>query len=131
MNAGDLMTRPVLATTRRAAAHDVALQFVTHGITGMPVIEDDGTVVGVISEADIITALIEGQNLKTSTADVFMSNDPVTVEPDTPVEEVMGLFEGLNVVRIPVTKNDKLVGIISRHDVIRSVVSAEFRTFGA
>ena len=130
MKASEVMQRPVLATTLRASVRDVATQIVVNEISGMPVTDQDGRVLGVITEADIMAALIDGKNLEDLTAQDIMSPEPITVDADTPLDEVMRLLEECGVLRVPVTSQGKVVGIISRRDIIRSVLEPEFLTFG-
>ena len=68
IKAREIMQRPVLATTVRASVRDIASQLVGNGFSGMPVADRDGTVVGVITEADIIKALVEEKPLESLTA---------------------------------------------------------------
>jgi CBS domain-containing protein len=124
------MQREVLATTPRASVRDIAAQLVLNGISGMPVAERAGTVLGVITEADILESLMEGKKLEKLTAADIMSEEPITVDIETSVEEVIKILNEEGIVRVPVTEKGKLVGIISRIDVIRAVLEPEFITFG-
>ena len=130
MKASEVMHRPVLATTPRASVRDIATQIVVNEISGMPVTDRDGGVLGVITEADILGALIDGKKLEDLTAEDIMSTEPITVDTDTSVDEVLRLLEEAGVLRVPVTSHGKVVGIISRRDIIRSVLEPEFMTFG-
>ena len=130
MKASDIMQREVLATTPRASVRDIAAQLVLNGISGMPVAERAGTVLGVITEADILESLMEGKKLEKLTAADIMSEEPITVDIETSVEEVIKILNEEGIVRVPVTEKGKLVGIISRIDVIRAVLEPEFITFG-
>jgi CBS domain-containing protein len=129
VKAREIMQRPVFATTTRASVRDIASQLVGNGFSGMPVAERDGTVVGIITEADILKALVEGRPLETLMAYDIMSASPTTVNVETPLEEVMELLQEHHILRVPVTDRGKLVGIISRGDIIRSVLEPEFMAF--
>jgi CBS domain-containing protein len=129
VKARDIMQRPVLATTTRASVRDIASQLVGNGFSGMPVAERDGTVVGVITEADIVKALVEGKPLEALMAYDIMSTSPTTVDVDAPLGEVLKLLHENQILRVPVTERGKLVGIISRGDIIRSVLEPEFMAF--
>jgi acetoin utilization protein AcuB len=59
-----------------------------------------------------------------------MSTDPITVDMETPMDKVMKMLEENGVLRLPVTSHGKVVGIISRRDIIKSVLEPEFMTFG-
>jgi len=130
VKASEVMQRPVLATTPRASVRDIATQIVVNEISGMPVMEKTGAIVGIITEADIMGALIDGKKIENLTAQDIMSTDPITVDIDTPMDEVMRLLEKNGVLRVPVTSRGKVVGIISRRDIIKSVLEPEFMTFG-
>jgi CBS domain-containing protein len=130
LKAKDIMQQPVLAATPQASLRDIATQIVSHEFSGMPVTEPDGKVLGVITEADIVFSLIDGHRLEKVAAADFMTSPPVTVDVETSLEEVMRTLQEHRIVRVPVTNEDKLVGIISRRDVIRAVLEPEFMAFG-
>lgn len=129
LKARQVMQRPVVATTTRASVRDIASQLVANAFSGMPVSERDGTVVGIITEADILKALVEGRTLETLTAADVMSATPKTVDIETPIDEVMKLLQEQHILRVPVTDRGKLTGIISRSDIIRAVLEPEFMAF--
>lgn len=130
ITAKDIMEKPVLAATPQASLRDVATQLVTNEFSGMPVAAPDGRVVGVVTESDIVRILIEGKHLENLTAGEVMTGPPITVDLDTPVEEVMKKLEDNRIVRVPVTSEDRLVGIIARRDIIRAILEPEFMAFG-
>lgn len=96
----------------------------------MPVADLDGRVVGVVTEADIVRTLIAGKRLENLTASEVMTGPPITVNVETPLEDVMKKLEDNRIVRVPVVNQDKLVGIISRRDIIRGILAPEFIAFG-
>jgi CBS domain-containing protein len=130
LTAQDVMQQPVIAATPRASLRDVATQLVVNEFSGMPVADADGRVVGVITEADIVRALNEGKRLENLTAGSVMTGPPLTVDVETPIEDVMKCLEEHRIVRVPVTSEDKLVGIIARRDVIQAILEPEFMAFG-
>lgn len=130
LTAEEVMQQPVIAATPRASLRDVATQLIVNEISGMPVADVDGRVVGVITEADIIRALNEGKRLENLTASSVMTGPPMTVDAQTNLAEVMKRLEEHRIVRVPVTSQNKLVGIIARRDVIRVVLEPEFIAFG-
>lgn len=129
MRVAEIMTKPVIATTPRASVRDIATQLVANGFSGMPVAQKDGTVIGIITEYDILMAISEGTPLEKLIAEEIMTKAPLTVDVDTNVEEAIRLFEERVILRVPVTDKGKLVGILSRVDVIKSVLEPEFITF--
>jgi len=130
LTAKDVMQRPVIAATPRASLRDVASQLVANEFTGMPVVASDGRVVGVITESDIVRAVVQGKRLENLAASDVMTGPPITVKMDAPLNEVMKHLEENRIVRVPVTNDDVLVGIISRRDVIRAILEPEFIVCG-
>ena len=124
------MQRPVVAATTGASLRDLATQLVKNGFSGMPIADPDGRVLGVVTESDIIRTLIAGKRLENLTAGEVMTGPPITVEVEAPIEEVMKQLEENRIVRVPVTDHEKLVGIISRGDIIRAILEPEFMEFG-
>jgi len=98
-------------------------------ISGMPVADRTGKVMGVITGGDILAVLTEGKKLEAMTAEDIMSKDPVTVDIGATMAEVMKLMNEEGILRVPVTNRGKLVGIISREDIIRAVLEPEFLAF--
>jgi CBS domain-containing protein len=125
MNAREIMHSPVMAATPQASARDIATKLVEHKISGMPVTEQDGTLVGVVTEEDMMTALMEQKNLETLTVQEIMSKDLVAVPAGTAVEQVMQILHDEGIGRVPVTVSGRVVGIISRADVIRALLDIE------
>jgi CBS domain-containing protein len=130
VTAKDIMQSPAIAATPLATLRDVATQLVSNEFSGMPVAASDGRVIGVITESDIVRTLIEGKRLENLTAGEVMTGPPITVDVETEIEQVMKSLEDNRIVRVPVTDQDKLVGIISRRDVIRAILEPEFIAFG-
>jgi len=129
LTAGQIMQKPVLATTMRASARDVAAQLVRNEFSGMPVAERDGTLMGVVTEADILRVLGEGKALETLTAADIMTEKPATVDLEAPIREVIQILQEHRILRVPVMERGRLVGIISRSDIIRAVLEPEFMAF--
>lgn len=127
--ASDVMNRPVVSARPKASARDVVLQLTTGLYSGMPVTEGNGEIVGIITELDLLTAAAEGKELVKTTVDEIMSREVKTVNPDTPVTEVVRVMRDQNLLRVPVVKEDKLVGIVSRSDILRSLIEPEFVTY--
>jgi CBS domain-containing protein len=144
MNVRDVMTEGVLTTTPDTSLRDAALVLAREGISGMPVIDASGAVVGVFSEADVIAKegtepprrhllgwLVEPgdswleDRLAASTVGEAMSAPAVTIGPDRPVSEaaMRMLDEGVN--RLPVVEDGTLLGLVSRADLVRAFVRTD------
>jgi CBS domain-containing protein len=130
MKASDIMRRPVVAATPTATARDVGIQLLMGEFSGVPVAQSDGSVVGVVTELDLIRAVLRaGKALETTLAQDIMTRDVTTVDAETPLEEIMKVLEEKNIIRVPVTDKGKLVGIISRSDVLRAMIEPKFLRF--
>lgn len=130
MNVSQVMSRPVLATTLHASVRDITAQLVRAGVSGMPVADRDGKIVGVVTEYDIVNAILDNQKLEALRAEDIMEKDTVTLEVTADVNEALEIFKERHINRVPITENGLLVGILSRTDALRSVIEEpEFLIF--
>jgi len=141
MQVKDVMTTQVVSVRPRTPLKDVARTMVARRVSGMPVVDDDGSLLGVVSEGDILVKergrpgtgslldhLLEvngheaGKHEARDAADA-MTSPPVTIRPDRPVAEAASLMLDRCVNRLPVIdKHGKLVGIVTRADLVRAFV---------
>ncbi len=129
MEARDIMNQPVVAATRSTTARDIAIQILMGGYSGMPITDQSGAVVGIVTELDLIRAIRAGKSLDTTTAEDIMTKDVVAVDVSASVEEVMEILDTRQFVRVPVTEEGKLKGVISRPDVLRGFIEPKFMSF--
>jgi CBS domain-containing protein len=146
MRARDVMVFPVLTVSPHATVKDVAGFFIKHGISGAPVVGEDGSLLGIISEGDLIyraeigtershpywflqhagTEILAAEYAKAralTVADV-MTRDVITATPDTELNEIAALLESNRIKRIPIVDVGQMVGIVSRANLIQAVASA-------
>lgn len=114
MKAEDVMTTKVITVTEQQTKQQVARLLAQHRISGLPVVNADNAIVGVVTEYDVVGKA--GQTV----ADI-MSRGVISVTPDTDLEDVSHILVHENIRRLPVLDNGKLVGIISRADLVREV----------
>ncbi len=126
--ASEIMTRPVVSAKENASARDVALQFITGLYSGMPVTDDAGKIVGIVSELDILKAVKAGKELVRTTAKDIMTPEVASAGPEATVEELVRIMEEFHILRLPIVKGGKLVGIVSRSDILRGLIEPEFVT---
>ena len=107
----DVMNRNVISFREETPVDEVARVLSEHHITGAPVLAGDGHVVGIVSEIDVLTKRGE-------TAAEIMSSDVVSVSEDTGVSEVAQILAGRRIRRLPVMAGGKMVGLVSRSDVL-------------
>ena len=100
-------------------------------VSGLPVIDDQGHVIGVVTEFDILKVLRNGENGLAAVAKDIMTKEPICLEANQTVDEAIELMTRHHIIRIPVTSAGKLVGIVSRTDVLGAYVKEEFQVFEA
>ena len=130
MKAREIMTRPVIAASKTTRVRDVAMQMLIGGFSGMPVAEPDGTLLGVITEFDVIRAIRRGRSPEKTTVEEIMSDEVISVDVTASTDKVMTLMDTAHILRVPVTEDGKLVGVISRPDILRAYIDANFMAFG-
>ena len=120
----DIMTTGVVTVRPDTPHQTVAAMLRQHRVSGFPVADDDGKVVGVVTETDLV-ALVAGRRhsrhraAEQATAGDLMSHPAVTVGPDDPVKTAARLMRKQRLQRLPVVDRDgRLVGIVSRSDVL-------------
>lgn len=143
MKAAEIMTCEVITTSPESPIEAVARTMLQHRISGVPVVNADGKVVGIVTEGDFLRraetgtekfrlrwadALISGRRLAREyvrshgrKVHQVMTVGVVFVAPEAPLAEVVDLMESRRINRVPVLDNGRLVGIISRADLLRAL----------
>ncbi len=128
MLAKEIMNKIVTAATKKTNGRDLAVKLLSGMYSGLPVVEE-GKVVGVVTEFDLLKAVKEGKDLQLIFAEDIMTKDPICVEEETSVKEIIELMTENNIIRVPVVRKEKLIGVISRCDILNSLIQPEFITF--
>ena len=124
LTVGQLMKQAVVTCNPRARAMDLARRLSEWNVGSIPIVEDDYTLVGLVSESDLIDMLIAGRDLRMLTAADVMTRKVVTVTEDLSALDLMNLFQDRYLIRVPVVKDNVLVGVVARRDVILGYVKA-------
>jgi len=95
--------------------------------SGIPVVERDMTLVGIVTEKDLLGLCFEPQSIRNKTVKEFMTQQVGHFGENENFEEICQCLNSMYFRRVPVTKNDKLVGIVSRPDVTSYILSANSR----
>lgn len=90
----------------------------------VPVVEPDRTLVGLVSEFDLLRVMDEDRDLRQVTAAEIMTSKVVTVTEDMPVKDLIQLLQDRFLIRVPVVNGNKLVGIVARRDIVFGYVKA-------
>jgi CBS-domain-containing membrane protein len=108
------MTRHVITVSPDTRVEDAATQLARHRITGLPVLDGAGSVIGMISDFDVIGK--QGRLVSD-----IMTTQVISVSPDTDVDEIGHILTGRHIRRLPVVQAGKLVGVVSRGDLIKRI----------
>ena len=145
MRAADVMVTNVITVTPETSVQEVAGILLTNRISGVPVVATDGRMVGIVSEGDLIhrveagtgrrrswwLAILTGRDLlageyvrehSRKVADV-MTREVVTATPETPLREIAKILEKNGIKRVPIVKDGKIVGIVSRANLLQALAS--------
>lgn len=148
MKAKDIMTKNVITVHKSATIKEIAKALVDNAISGVPVVDDDGALVGIVSEGDllhkesipktpeyvnVLGAIVFFSGLQRFNTDFkkllaeqaanIMTDRVITVYEEEEIEEIAQLMLEHGIKRIPVLKNGKIVGIVSRADLVKLLVS--------
>ena len=118
MTAKEIMTKQVVSSRPSCKVEEVTRVLYHHGISGMPVLDDEKRVIGMVTEADILDRKT-GQD----TVQDVMSAPAHTVSEDALLEDIAVLLNEKKIKRVPVVREGKLVGIVSRADIVRALAS--------
>lgn len=121
MLAKDIMTRDIIMAKPKMTVKQLALLLIKNQISGAPVAAEDGKIIGVVSEADILAK-------KARQVKGIMSTKVVSVNEETPVEEIAQLMAMHKIKRLPVMKGNKIVGIVSRADIVSAIAMGKHIT---
>jgi len=146
MDAGDIMTRGAITCGPDDTVRTIAALFTRHGISAVPVCDKDGTLLGVISEGDLMRpfgesnklrrewwlgVLAEGTDLAPEFLDYvrldsrrardLMTTPVVTATERTSVNEIADLLQRHRIKRVPIIRDGKVVGVVSRADLVRAM----------
>jgi CBS domain-containing protein len=119
--AKDIMSSPVISVRPDATIDEVLRLLLQHRVSGLPVLDEEQRLVGMVSELDLLRLLYNRMHLGTSRITDFQTNTVVTVGEDDSVIDIAEIFLSQPIRRVPVMHEDRVVGIISRRDVIRYI----------
>ncbi len=125
LTAADCMEQDVVYYHPDATGSRMATALVLGGFGSVPIVNQDKVVIGIVSEFDLLLAIMEGRALDRTTAEAIMTRDPVCVRNDTKAMEIVTLLEKRHLIRVPVTdKQGRLVGIVARRDLLLGYLKA-------
>ena len=145
MNASDVMMPDVIVVRADASVNDVAKCLLANRISAVPVVDQHGSLVGIISEGDLVRRpeigtertrswWLDALSTNRGLADEFvrshsrkvkdvMTRDVVTARPDTSLDQIATILEKYRIKRVPIVSDGKIVGIVSRANLVQALAS--------
>jgi predicted transcriptional regulator len=131
LNAHDLMSPQVIVAKENTNAEQISARLLAGEFNGVPVVDDNGAVIGIVTAIDILKAIQGGKKLNAMLARDIMTPNPSTVKRDTSLEEIIRILVEKEIVLVPVVddnNNNKLIGVVARLDILREKLNEGFIT---
>jgi CBS domain-containing protein len=150
LKARDIMTKNVITVTPDTEITQAAKLLLENHFNGLPVVDESGKLIGIICQDDLIVqqkrlplpslftffdGLIpltsyrslekEVEKIVAATVSQAMTTDPITIDPDASLEDIATLMVNNNIHTLPVLDRDRLVGVIGKEDVLRTLMPSE------
>ncbi len=127
MNADHTMERKVISYGTNAYCHELAEILFNRGFGSIPIVDHERILIGLVSEYDILNALMKGMDLRGTLAQEVMTQPAISVREDTPIADVITLLQSRHLIRVPVVDHEgKLSGIIARRDILKCYIKSRF-----
>jgi CBS domain-containing protein len=120
-SAAEIMTRTVVTVSPDTPLTKVIELLIRHSISATPVVDDANTLVGIISEIDLINFALSGEAGNSLVSDA-MTREVIAFPPDAPCPAIANCFAQKRLRRVPIVENGKLVGLVSRRDILRQML---------
>ena len=127
------MSQQVIVAKENTNAEQISARLLAGEFNGVPVIDERGYIVGIVTAFDILRAIQGGNKLSSMLARDIMTRNLSVVKKDTPVEEIIRILVEKEIVLVPVVEdnnNNKLIGVVARLDILREKLNDGFITMG-
>jgi len=122
LKARDIMNTNVVSVKKDTPIFEAVKLLVEHNISGLPVVKDDMTLVGLLSEKDVVDLFYESEKAENKTVSDYMTDPAVHFEENSALVNICDFLLKNIFRRVPVTSDGKLIGIISVKDVLHTVL---------
>ena len=121
LTAKDIMIKEVVIVRPGTPVEEALELMLAHMISGIPVVNVDMTLLGIITEKDLLRLFSNPQNAKGKTVEEYMTQPAVHFDENESLDDICKCLREVTFRRVPVTKDEKVVGIVSRPDLIRYI----------
>lgn len=122
LEAKDIMTKQVICIRKETPILEAIRLMANNNITGIPVVDDDLILVGILSEQDVMRLFHTYEDEKDRTVNDFMTQPAIRFEENEPLLDVCYCLRDNHIRRVPVTSNGKVSGVISRSDILKCII---------
>ena len=127
------MSIDIEAAKENATVTEIGTRLILRAINGMPIIDDDGKVIGILTIIDILRAIRDNKDIDALKANDIMTKNPIVIEQGTDILEIIDIMDKKGIEMVPVieAENDnRIIGIVSRKDIIEEKFNERFVTIG-
>ncbi len=125
------MTGNIVAARQSTTAREIGTKLLIGNFNGLPVIDSNAKVIGIVTAVDILRAIKQGKNLDSLRAIDIMTRNPVVVKRDTEIDEIIDIILQKAIILVPVVDDgNKLIGLVGRLDIMQHNLNEKFITVG-
>jgi CBS domain-containing protein len=128
IKARNIMTKEVITVTQDTPIYEAVELMAKNDITGIPVVDGQMNLVGILTEKDVLQLFYAHEHEKDKTVENFMSRPAVSFEEDANLRDICDCLVNNSFRRVPVTSKGKVVGIVSRADIIEYILQVRLST---
>ena len=127
----DVMSVDVVCAKKNATIIEAATRIVLGGFNGIPIINDDGMVIGMLTTIDILNAIKAGKDINSATIEEIMTVNPIVINQNKEIEETIDIMNKNRISMVPVVEDDgRIIGICSRSDIIKEILNERYVVIG-
>ena len=133
MKAYDIMSTDIESAKENATILEVGTRLILRSINGIPIIDDDGKVIGILTIIDILRAIRDNKNIDGLKAGDIMTRNPIVINQKTDMMDMIDIMDKKGIEMIPVVdeeSDNRIIGVVSRKDIIEEKFNERFVTIG-
>ncbi len=125
------MTSNIVAARQSTTVREIGTKLLIGNFNGLPVIDNNAKVIGIVTAVDILRAVRQGKNLDSLRAIDIMTRNPVAVKQDAEIDEIIDIILQKAIIFVPVVDHEhKLIGVVGRLDILQHNLNERFVTIG-
>jgi CBS domain-containing protein len=123
------MTKNIVGARASTTAREIGTKLLIGNFNGLPVVDNNIKLIGIVTAVDIFQAIRQGKNLDSLRAIDIMTQNPVTVKQDTDINEIIDIILQKHIIIVPVVDDKhKLIGLVGRPDILKQNLNQKFVT---